>query len=256
MKKNYTYYLTLLVIPVIAYTFFGYTSGQTNQNSGSPGDGGLMCALCHSGGNFNTSASISTDIPVEGYELNHDYTVTVSVTSTSSKHGFQITAENSGGTKVGIFTAGTGSQTANLDMLVTHTAAGTSLNTWSFTWHSPATDEGNITFYAAVIATNADNTSTGDQIATATDTNVLGVESYQTLNFKVLPNPVDDFLDISYEALSDNFKITISNIEGKLVYNNEFQQGEKVNISNFKKGIYFLTIIDGNKKGMAKFIKK
>ena len=98
------------------------SSGRTSGSSGSPGDGGKTCTDCHAGGNFSASLQITDDIPAGGYELNTDYNITVTNTSTASKHGFQVTAEKtSNDSKVGIFTAGTGSQAFSNDNYLTHT---------------------------------------------------------------------------------------------------------------------------------------
>ena len=62
--------------------------------SGSPGDSGNTCSVCHSGGNFSASVSITTNIPATGYEPNTDYDITVLLNqSGASRHGFALTAE-------------------------------------------------------------------------------------------------------------------------------------------------------------------
>jgi hypothetical protein len=259
MKKNYSFYAILLSIPLVAFLFLGYSSGQLGQYSGSPGDSNQSCALCHSGSsNYNAVPTISTDIPAEGYQLGQTYSITVSVTSNVSKHGFQITAEKSDNSKVGIFTSGTGSQTGNSDHLVTHTTAGTAMNSWTFSWTAPATDEGEITFYAAVNATNSDNDLTGDQIVLTHQSfasNTVGITDYNRISFAIYPNPSNDIIHLEVdENLLNQAEVTITNYQGQIVQkmNDNFNQ---IDISNLSKGIYFIQIISGNNIGFSRFVK-
>ena len=86
------------------------------------------------------------------------------------------------------------------------------------------------------------------------------LESLSTENFEaenviyIYPNPVDNWLKIKSE-ISIN-KINIFDINGKLIKaikdNSDIQQ---VNVASFSKGLYFIEIINENKKSIKKFIK-
>ncbi|MFY7811140.1 MAG: choice-of-anchor V domain-containing protein, partial [Flavobacterium sp.] len=199
MKKNYFY--LLLLLPFVGLLFTSSSGGFTSGSSGSTGDSGNTCTQCHSGGNFSASLAISSTVPAGGYALNTTYSVTVTLTSSpnSTRSGFQITAENASNTKVGTFTAGTGSQTINNNRGVTHDSTGNSQKTWTFNWTSPATDQGAITFYASGNATNNNGNTTGDQVVTATRLigNVLSNQEFGLATFKMFPNPSTDVLNIS-----------------------------------------------------------
>ena len=79
------------------------TGGSPGGYTGSPGDGN-DCTDCHNpGANYNLSSTITTDIPVTGYVFGQTYLITVAATSTKSQHGFELTAEKAGGTRVGVF---------------------------------------------------------------------------------------------------------------------------------------------------------
>jgi hypothetical protein len=68
MKNKYLFKLFLLAIPLVSLVFMSTSIGVYGAYSGSPGDGN-SCAFCHSGGNFDASLAITTNIPVTGYEF-------------------------------------------------------------------------------------------------------------------------------------------------------------------------------------------
>ncbi len=259
MKKNYIFYLTLLAIPVVSFLFLGYSSGQTQQYSGSPGDNNQSCTVCHTPGtSHNAAVTINSDIPTAGYVPGQTYSVTVSVTSDASRQGFQITAENDSNDKVGTFAAGTGSQTGNSNHLVTHTTAGNTMNSWTFTWTAPNTDEGVVNFYAAANATNSDGNTTGDQVVltSVSYNSTVGIADYNTLHFDLYPNPVNNFIYTDYEIQNSNCNYRILDIQGKLIQQNKYENNQKIDVSSLTKGVYFINIIDGNNKGVVRFMKK
>jgi hypothetical protein len=262
MNKNYSFYLVLLSIPVLSFLFFGYSSGQTSQYSGSPGDSGMTCTVCHSpGANHSAVATISTDIPASGYVAGTTYSVTVSVTSSVVKHGFQITAENSSNTKVGEFSAGMGTQVANANHLVTHTSSGNMQAAWTFQWTAPTINEGPITFYAVENATNSNYADSGDQVVTTNLTinySNLSVADAHKISFNVYPNPAMDFLTITTDlSFSNQIKINVSNSLGQIVKNASFDFDQKrIDISALTPGIYYVNITSETKRGVVKFIKK
>lgn len=262
MKKNYSFYIVLVSIPIFAFLFFGYSSGQTGQYSGSPGDAGNTCAVCHTGiTNHNAVPTITTNIPPSGYVAGTTYQITVSVTSTSVRHGFQITAENASDVKVGTFIAGTDTQTANSNHLVTHNSSGTMQNAWTFEWTAPTNSEGDVTFYAAVNATNNDNNLTGDQIVTTTETvsfTSAGISENQLISFAVYPNPTTDYVVLKGKAAElQNATIQIFNNLGQVVLKSQLNDNlNEIDVTNLDKGIYTIQLKSGDKLGTHQFIKK
>ncbi|MCF6349537.1 MAG: FG-GAP-like repeat-containing protein [Flavobacteriaceae bacterium] len=74
-------------------------------------------------------------------------------------------------------------------------------------------------------------------------------------NVSLYPNPVTNELQINTNLDLENSIIAIFDIQGKKVYNSYFIDN-KINVSNLETGIYFLRIIQNDKKLNLKFIKK
>jgi hypothetical protein len=254
MKKDYIFKLLLLLIPVSALILMSNAGGVAEGRSGSPGDGGNTCTACHSGGNFNASATILSDIPASGYSFNTPYTINVVTTSDASTHGFQLTAENSGTTKIGVFTAGVGSRVIN--KRVTHSGTSTSGN-WSFIWTSPSSNEGDVTFYAAVNAANGNSGTSGDEIVTTTLTpTTLSISEAKRLNFGLFPNPAADNVTIQLPSGTENATAQFYDYLGRLALSEKVTRTkDEVAVSSLSKGVYVLKVVTEDKIGSQKFVK-
>ena len=76
----------------------------------------------------------------------------------------------------------------------------------------------------------------------------LSIEIPNTaIKFNIYPNPVNELLYISHPT-ENNFYIYISDITGKKIFKGEVQKQNPVNISQYPKGIYLLTVITGEIK--------
>jgi Carboxypeptidase regulatory-like domain len=143
-------------------------SGPPASRTGAPGESN--CTACHVLDPNTGSFSIS---PPATYTPGRTYTITVRHTTTDLtrlRWGFELTALSTANVSAGTLTATTTrtkviSNTANTRKYMEHTSAGTYGGTtggavWTFNWTAPATNIGNITFYAAGI--QADDT--GDEV--------------------------------------------------------------------------------------------
>jgi hypothetical protein len=254
MKKDYFFKFFLLLIPATALILMSNSEGVGTGKSGSPGDGGITCAQCHFGGDFNASATILSDIPSSGYLFNTTYTINVATSSNASTLGFQLTAENSDNTKIGVFTAGTGSKVIN--KRVTHSGTSTSGN-WSFNWTSPSSDEGNVTFYTAVNAANGNTGTSGDQIVTANSTPTsLSISEAKRLNFGLFPNPASDNVTIQLPSGTENATAQFYDYLGRLAFSEKVTRtNNKVAVHSLSKGVYILKVVTEDKIGSQKFVK-
>ena len=177
------------ILGMIAVFVFGFTEsydkvwsfsdGPPASFSGAPGE--ADCTACHSDFTVNSGkGSVAiTGVPTN-YDLNTDYQVTVTVTEDNSiSLGFQATALTKGGVDGGSFTLPSqspmemqlafGNVNGDQRTYVEHTQfglAGAGNRSWTFTWTSPATDSGPITFYAAGNGADADSSPSGDFVYT------------------------------------------------------------------------------------------
>ena len=259
MKKNYKFYLLLVAIPFISLVLLSLSGGRDGQYSGSPGDGGTTCTACHSGGSFSAEADITTTIPGTGFVYGETYQITVSVASGATKHGFQLTAEDASDTQVGTYTAGSGTQIVNSGTHITHTASGNTQNTWTFDWTAPTTAEGGeITFYTAVIAANANNGTSGDEVVTASATfshSTVGIDELESVSLSIYPNPSSEFISINFENnIQDYLTVTLTNTIGQTVLTTN--KTNKIDVKSLEPGVYFLQLKTANRIGTSKFIKR
>ncbi len=87
----------------------------------------------------------------------------------------------------------------------------------------------------------------------------LSIFEVENNNFSIHPNPVKNVLFLYSSKKSENLKIKIFNIEGKLlsIKNIAIDEQASIDVSNFTSGIYFLNIENENgKTEVKKFIKE
>jgi hypothetical protein len=165
----------LLIIPItIALAIFFYpttsnsnSTGSVGGKTGSPTDGG-SCTQCHYAG-LGAGATITTNIPPNGYVPNQVYTITANIQGSNNQYGFEITSEeaNFGSAKKGTFfiTNNTETKLTNNNKAVTHKLGGTqgsAMKNWSMDWEAPNSGTGSITFFGAFMEGNMDQTNSGD----------------------------------------------------------------------------------------------
>ena len=77
------------------------------------------------------------------------------------------------------------------------------------------------------------------------------------IKLKVFPNPVNELLYISHPT-ENNFDIYLTDITGKKIFEGKVQKQNPINISQYPKGIYLLTIMTGEikKTNTYKIIKQ
>ncbi len=176
--------LSILIVPSVL-VLYSYSSGSPGGKTGSSGDNGITCTQCHSGTAIAEANWITSNIPADGYTAGETYTITVTGTHNGVvKMGFELTAENSFGSKKGTWTITDAARTqlANSNTAVTHTSGGTApngnTNTWNMDWTAPEAGTGNVKFNTAVNAADGNGNTSGDQIYTS----VLTVTEAVVLN--------------------------------------------------------------------------
>lgn len=258
MKKNYTFYSLLTAIPVAVFLIVGFTGGQGGNFSGSPGDSGSTCTSCHASGSNHGGSPILTGVPGD-YQAGTTYNLTLSINGSSvNKFGFNITAEDQNNTKVGSWTAGTGSQLRSGGAVngLTHTGAGSSSSSWSFSWTAPATNLGPVTFYYSTIQANNAGGNGGDQTIAASSSAVLssGIE-LTTSSFILYPTQANDILNINLNQFSQG-ELSIYNMNGAVVQRATLQEENQINVTDLSAGIYLANVSVNGAVSTERFIKK
>jgi len=238
------------------------STGSPGDYTGSPGDGYYYCTECHNSnpGNFSLIPTISTDIPITGYVLGETYTINVSTSSSgASGWGFELTAEKVGGIEVGTYDL-TGS--INSPKIITSggsvTHSNDAFSSWSFSWTAPSIDEGDITFYAAVLAANGSGTG-GDQVVTTSEVvsaSTLGIDEKNSLTFDIYPNPSRDYLIVKLPNEISEGLVEIFDFSGRSVTTSKINKHEnRLSLTNFAVGMYIIRLTSEGKTGVKKFIK-
>lgn len=137
---------------------------------------------CHTGASLNSgpgSVTLSSDIPETGYMPDSTYTITARAEQSNiTRFGFQVLtfgteANDAVGTTTITDESRTQLMTSGSKSYITHTRDGTdstNSNTWHFNWTAPATGTGQVVFYGAFVAANANNANSGDQVYATSDT--------------------------------------------------------------------------------------
>ena len=151
----------------LVHTVKSFSSGPPAGFSGAPGE--ANCSSCHGGA--STAAQFSITAP-PNYTPGQTYQIQVrhiSADSTRRRWGFELTslANNAAAGSFANLTGNTQTLSENGRLYIEHTTAGTFANqqggaSWTFNWTAPATNIGEITFYAAGNQANNDGTPSGD----------------------------------------------------------------------------------------------
>lgn len=83
--------------------------------------------------------------------------------------------------------------------------------------------------------------------------------SSNDLTAKILPNPFEQFISISFsEDMQNDISVVVFDVNGKLVYSTAFQPAQKIqlNLEGISNGSYILKALSNGKSFNAKLIKK
>lgn len=245
MKKNYAF-IGLLIATAGSLAFMSSAdhskeialynnshlaniSGALAGKTGAPGE--TNCTECHTG-TAQSGTGINSVVMAEGanvvtsYTPGTTYNMAVSLTSSSSRNGFEIVALNSSNAQAGTITIiSTNTQLksgAAGKKYVTHTSAGNMQSAWAFQWTAPSTNVGNVTFYLATNETNANNADSGDIIRLSQHVfgSVAGItENSSDMQLEVGYQSATNSLAIQYQALSagETF-VNMVDLSGKSVF--------------------------------------
>ncbi len=270
MKHKHLGVISLLLFTGMFLELRSMSNAGFNM-TGAPGEGD--CSGCH-GGTANSDVNGSVRIKVIGDPVKYVPGATYDVQVTTayagrSKFGFGLNAR-----MVGKFNAPIGTLAGSNDMqvsseFITHTNAsnkGTDSKTWSFTWKAPEDGTEAITLYAAGLATNNDNTNSGDKVYThsymfqkpsANSLDEMNVNSFMHL----FPNPTQGVLHINGKAsMNGPAEITLFDQNGKEVHtiNKEVMAGDyhiELEVpTHLPMGVYHLVLKQADSYANKKFV--
>ncbi len=242
------------------------TTGSPGGYTGAPSDGGATCRTCHSPGSAPIRENIfTTDIPANGYVPGATYTVTITATEAGrSKFGFECTAQNSSAKK-GTFSNINANQTRTISsQRITHQSTGTTgtagTKVWTFNWKAPVAGNGEITFYAAINASNANNNDDGGDIIFTAKTSVqeakeAGIADYisQLSKVKLFPNPASNVINVEVPSdFGKIYSIELIDLSGKSLMKHT---DTTVDISTLPNGTY-LVLTHGETTAVSRFVKQ
>jgi len=88
-------------------------------------------------------------------------------------------------------------------------------------------------------------------------TSVLSTDEFITSNFKIYPNPTNDFVNLTSIANSSIDKVIITDIKGSVVKTIDFNSvmEAQISVSELNSGMYFVTVLSDSGSGTTKIIK-
>lgn len=263
MKKIYQYLIVSMIIPA-SVLFIASGSGSPGGKTGSPGDSGATCNQCHIGNPNTASNWITSDIPQTGYLPGQTYTITATGSHVGvQRFGFELTAEDNAGGKVGTFaiTNSTETKLTNNNMAVTHKSAGTTpsgnTKTWSVNWTAPTNNAGEITFFASFNAANGNGSTSGDVIYLSSLNvlpNTTSVAEHSG-DFEIYPNPTQGNLNIVLPDASHGTSFEVFNLNGQLIKSFPVSIGKtSVNLDLPVRGTYLVKMQNQGSTELKKLV--
>lgn len=229
----------------------GVATNQSKDRTGSPIGEAQQCGQCHTGGNFGVTIDIRLK-DVGGNEVTSyvpfvQYTYEVELTGAGAEFGFQTVALNATtNANAGALTAL--SSNAKIVSLngrsygeqVTRSVSGI----FQMQWNAPPSGTGDVKFYAAGIACNASNSTSGDQAITSPSLtiseNINGLAEFGKNDdfLTIFPNPATETVTLK-DTGNENFSWMIYDLTGKIILTGNTISGtSNIDLSGFTKGIY------------------
>lgn len=277
MKRNlYTLSAVLLGLGLWISNAAGPGTVQGIDRTGSPLSPGT-CGACHADGAFAPSITaqlLDNGTPVTEYQPDRDYTLRVQITAgtgSPARYGFQAVAlSGSGNANVGTFgtnPSGFKKTTIQSRVYIEHSSPRTA-NVMEFPWKSPSTLGEDIRFYAAGIASNNANGSSGDGSAGLGQALVVtplvsssGEAEISHPAVRVMGNPVGEQIQLLFDSPENgvfNFQLTALNGHTMWRRTETVQAGENrlsFEASQLPRGTYVLLVQNATSSTSVKLIR-
>jgi hypothetical protein len=271
--KRYQQFAALIVGGILSIAGVQYVATPPPSNTGAPGE--ATCTSCHAGtlnsgmGRFEIGIGSSEDSTVSVVLPDSEYVIGVAIVQAGrQKFGFQLTALDGSGNKVGTFlpdegisiTPGTVNQiprqyAGHVGMSTTSTEPG--MHAWTVRWKAPEKLPARVFFYASGNAANGNRQNSGDLIYTdslSVDGDPTSrVTARQLTNFSCAPNPSNGQVKLRFAATAtEATKVQVMNTAGMLMFNQSYnpaqsgnQFAQTLDLDYLPAGIYTLIITHG-----------
>jgi len=273
MKRRVLIAFAFLALPITLLLTTNDTysnpTGAPAGAAGAPADNNNTCARsgCHSGTAGTRDGMITTNIPSSGYVPGQLYTVTVSITEAGiSKWGFQITPQTSSGAMQGTWSLEEPTRTKIVSTkYVTHTTAGnggaSGSTSWNIRWTAPAAGSGDVDFYAAVMASNGNGSTSGDQIfkdnLTVSEDLSASVSETNEVITSVFPNPViENTIYVRSSGSVQGYELL--DLRGSKVLSGQLnnESNVEINVEQIPAGIYVLKLQHAKGLSISRIIRR
>ncbi|MFZ1748575.1 MAG: T9SS type A sorting domain-containing protein [Saprospiraceae bacterium] len=241
----------IILTPLFAPGFILDPSNPPTGQTGAPNETTCSTASgCHSGGNY-TGATTLTGLP-DQILPSTAYNVSITLTSTCVKTGFELTVLDKNNAKCGTLTAGINNNVKTIG-LKEYARQTNALNlsagkaTYAFKWTSPAAITGDSAFFYFVMlqangngSTSGDNAAMGKKVVNMTNTSAIN-NDLETLGVDIYPNPTSDYLNITWPN-SEQADVALINSQGQHLMSFKLTKSKTLDIKNLSEGIYFLNL--------------
>jgi hypothetical protein len=114
-------------------------------------------------------------------------------------------------------------------------------------------DEGelNAVQNSGIIAANVSLTNDCEALCAVLDSEIFTADN----TFELTPNPVESMLNITFNNVTAVNSISIYNMLGQKVKSVDFKENSSIDVSQLKKGTYFIEITSNSGKTTKKFVK-
>jgi len=286
MKNKVILSTAFLGVCTIALSSFHDGPAHHGRGNRSGSAGSTNCSVCH-GGTVNTDLALeftltddidNSTVTNNQYIPGHTYTVYLKGNhpnpGTYPHFGFQASVVNAAGANTGALgtaTANTGLWDTDTDGInvIEHTApldkTGTSYIA-QFKWTAPAAGSGNANIYAAMLIVDGDGTKVGDvanvaikMLSEGTVTAIHDVKKNDL--FSIYPNPAKSNTDLNiHVSKAGKYDVSITALDGKILTNTKIivnsGNDARIDIAFLAKGVYVLTLGDGNVSQSTRFVKQ
>lgn len=248
-------FITLAIFGIVsAFSFRLDPKNPPTGQTGAPNE--TTCSTtsgCHSGGAYTGTVAL-TGLP-DQISPSTAYNITVTLSSTCSRTGFELTVLDKSNAKCGTLTAGTNNnvKASGTREYVRQTNASSMSGgkaSYAFKWTSPAAINGDSAiFYYVMLQANGDGGKSGDNVAKGKKTVGLiktsATNETLDVDIKIYPNPTSDFLTI-HQNKDNILNVTCINSLGKQLMTFDMDRSKTLDVRNLTAGQYFLQFRQGH----------